>query len=258
VGQTTVSAGHMIQCTGRDSPVVTAHQRYGAGVLTALFYGLGTAVPLVVGAAVGLRWTLPPKVLGALMAFGAGTMVAAASEELFGPAFDVGPTALVGGALLAGATVYVVATQQLGTRYAVGAAGWALMFGAILDGVPENTALGVSLDEGGLALLVAIAVGNTPEAIGSASILKADPKIGARRGILMWIGVGVVLVVVTVLAHVAADSVSSSSIAVAQAFAGGATIAVLADTLMPEAFKEAGWWTGLATTFGFFAAYLLG
>jgi ZIP family zinc transporter len=74
----------------------------------------------------------------------------------------------------------------------------------------------------------------------------------------MWAGVGVVLVVVTVLGHEAADSVGDSSIAVIQAFAGGATIAVLADTLMPEAFKEGGWWVGLATTFGFFAAYLLG
>jgi ZIP family zinc transporter len=132
------------------------------------------------------------------------------------------------------------------------------MLGAILDGVPENTALGVSMNEGALALLVAIAVGNTPEAISSASILKADPKIGNRRGMLMWVGVGVVLVVVTVLAHAATNSVSGSTIAVTQAFAGGATIAVLADTLMPEAFKEGGWWTGLATTFGFFAAYLLG
>ncbi|MGA9100981.1 ZIP family metal transporter [Aeromicrobium sp.] len=237
---------------------MTTHQRYGAGVLTALLYGLGTALPLVIGAAVGLRWTLPQRVLAALMAFGAGTMIAAASEDLFGPAFDVGPSALVGGALLAGATVYVVANHQLDTRFGTGAAGWALMLGAILDGIPENTALGVSLDEGAVALLVAIAVGNTPEAISSAAILKADPKIGNLRGLLMWAGVGVVLVVVTVLGHTATDSVGDSSIAVIQAFAGGATIAVLADTLMPEAFKEGGWWVGLATTFGFFAAYLLG
>jgi ZIP family zinc transporter len=227
-------------------------------MLTALFYGLATALPLVVGAAVGLRWTLPQRVLAALMAFGAGTMIAAASEELFGPAFEVGPAALVGAALLAGATVFVVANHQLGTRFGTGAAGWALMLGAILDGVPENTALGVSLDEGALALLVAIAVGNTPEAISSASLIKADPDIGNRRGLLMWAGVGVVLVVVTVLAHAATDSVGGTTIAVTQAFAGGATIAVLADTLMPEAFKEGGWWTGLATTLGFFAAYLLG
>lgn len=227
-------------------------------MLTALLYGLGTAVPLVVGAAIGLRWTIPQRVLAALMAFGAGTMVAAASEELFGPAFEVGPAAAVGGALLLGATVYVVANHLIETRLAAGAAGWGLMLGAILDGVPENAALGVTMSGGGIALLVAIAVGNTPEAIGSASILKDAPHIGAGRGLLMWSAVGVALVVVTVLAEAAADSVGDTSIAVAQAFAGGATIAVLADTLMPEAFKDGGWWVGLATTFGFLAVFLLG
>jgi len=59
-------------------------------VLTALLFGLGTALPLVIGAAVGLRWKLPPRVLAALMAFGAGTLIAAASNELFKPVDEVG------------------------------------------------------------------------------------------------------------------------------------------------------------------------
>ena len=54
-------------------------------MLTAVLYGLGTALPLVIGAAVGLRWSLPGRVLAALMAFGAGTMIAAVSSELFEP-----------------------------------------------------------------------------------------------------------------------------------------------------------------------------
>jgi ZIP family zinc transporter len=228
-------------------------------VVTALLYGLGTALPLVIGAAIGLRWTLPQRVIAGLMAFGAGTMVAAASEELFGPAFETGPKPVVGGALLLGATVYVLASRLINIRVGSSAAGLGLMLGAILDGVPENAALGVSLSEGGVvALLVAIAVGNTPEAISSASILKGHPRLGAGRGLLMWVAVGVVLVIVTVLAHAATESVSDTAIATAQAFAGGATIAVLADTLMPKAYEEGGWWVGLATTFGFLAAYLLG
>lgn len=215
-------------------------------------------MPLVVGVAIGLRWEIPKRVIAGLMAFGAGTMIAAASEELFGPAFDVGPAALVGAALLLGAGVYVVASHLIEVRLGAASVGWALMLGAILDGVPENTALGVSMSGGSVALLVAIAVGNTPEAIGSAAILRDQPGIGARRGLLMWTLVGVVLVVVTVVAFGAADAVGPTSIATAQAFAGGATIAVLADTLMPEAYKEGGWWVGLATALGFFVAFLLG
>ena len=227
-------------------------------MLTALFYGLVTAVPLVVGAAIGMRWKLPTPLLAGLMAFGAGTLVAAASEELFGPAFETAPRAIAGTALLIGAAIYVVANHLLETRYDMSAAGLALMVGAILDGVPENTALGVSMTGGSVALLVAIVVGNTPEAIGSAAVLRDDPHIGAARALLMWTAVGVVLVVVTVGAYTAMDDVSSTTIATAQAFAGGATIAVLADTLVPQAYKEGGWWVGLATALGFLVAYMLG
>jgi len=232
--------------------------RYCAVVLTALLYGLGTAIPLVLGAAIGLRWTLPKVVLAGLMAFGAGTLVAAVSEELFGPAFDSMNRVLASLSLLAGAAVYVVASHLIDTRLGASAVGWALLLGAVLDGVPENLALGISMDQGGLVLLVAIAVGNTPEAIGSGAYLRTEMGMARRRGMLLWVATGVLLVLATVAADAAAGSIGPASIAAIQAFAGGATIAVLADTLMPEAFKEGGWWVGLATAFGFLVAYLLG
>jgi ZIP family zinc transporter len=227
-------------------------------VLTAWLYGLATAVPLLLGAAIGLRWTLPKSVLAGLMAFGAGTLVAAVSEELFGPAFDSMTPALASGALLAGAAVYVVASHLIDTRLGASAVGWALLLGAVLDGVPENIALGVSMDQGGLVLLVAIVVGNTPEAIGSGAYLRTEMGMARRRGMLLWAATGAVLVLATVGADAAAGSVGPASIAAAQAFAGGATIAVLADTLMPEAYKQGGWWVGLATAFGFLVAFALG
>ncbi len=227
-------------------------------MLKALLYGLGTAVPLVLGAAIGLRWTIPPRVLGGLMAFGAGTLVAAVSEELFGPAFGSMTPELAGAALLAGAAVYVVAAHLIDTKLGASAVGWALLLGAVLDGVPENVALGVSMDQGGLVLLVAIAVGNTPEAISSGAFLRTEMDMERRRGMLLWAATGVLLVLATVAADAAAGSVSPASIAAIQAFAGGATIAVLADTLMPQAYKEGGWWVGLATAFGFLVAYVLG
>ena len=227
-------------------------------MLKAFLYGLGTAVPLVLGAAIGLRWTIPPRVLGGLMAFGAGTLVAAVSEELFGPAFGSMTPELAGAALLAGAAVYVVAAHLIDTQLGASAVGWALLLGAVLDGVPENVALGVSMDQGGLVLLVAIAVGNTPEAISSGAYLRTEMDMERRRGMFLWAATGVLLVLATVGANAAAGSVGPASIAAIQAFAGGATIAVLADTLMPQAYKEGGWWVGLATAFGFLVAYMLG
>jgi ZIP family zinc transporter len=192
------------------------------------------------------------------MAFGSGTLIAAVSEELFGPAFEVAPATLAGGSLLAGAAVYVIASHLIETRLGASAVGWALLLGAVLDGVPENIALGVSMDGGGLVLLVAIAVGNTPEAIGSGAYLRTEMGMARRRGMLLWVATGVVLVLATVLAAVATGPMSATPIAIVQAFAGGATVAVLADTLMPNAYKEGGWWVGIATALGFLVAYLLG
>ncbi|MGW0181345.1 ZIP family metal transporter [Nocardia sp. NPDC003345] len=226
---------------------------------TALLYGLGTAIPLVIGAAIGLRATLPRPLLASLMAFGAGTMIAAVTNELFEPAFVQAGVATAGVALFSGAAVYVVANRLLERRAGAGAVGWALMLGTVLDGVPENTALGVSLASGGgLVLLVAIAAGNVPEAISGSALLHRQHDVSFARAFTLWLLTGAILVVVTVAGHALSDHLSADSISAVQAFAGGATIAVLADSLMPEAYKEGGWWVGMATAGGFLVAFLLG
>ncbi|MBY6437269.1 ZIP family metal transporter [Rhodococcus kroppenstedtii] len=228
-------------------------------MLTAVLYGLGTALPLVIGAAVGLRWSLPQRVLAALMAFGAGTMIAAVSSELFEPAFRQAGIVVSGLALIAGAGVYVGVNHLIENRLGPAAIGPALMLGTILDGVPENTALGVSLTAGGgVVLLVAVAVGNVPEAVGGAALMRARHGFSASRALALWSLTGAVLVVVTVVGHSLADSIPDVGISAVQAFAGGATLAVLADSLMPEAYKDGGWWVGLSTAAGFLVAFALG
>jgi ZIP family zinc transporter len=228
-------------------------------VTKALLYGLATALPLVLGAVIGLRWRIPTKVLAALMAFGAGTMIAAASTELFEPAFEAVAAWHAGLALVAGAGTYVGASHLLDRRLGTVSVGWGLMLGTLLDGIPENTALGVTLSEaGGVVLLIAIAIGNTPEAISSTASMRRAMDGNPRRVLALWAATAVILVLVTVAADAAGDSIGSSDVATVQAFAGGATIAVLADTLMPEAYKDGGWWVGLATSLGFFVAFVLG
>ncbi|WP_410871063.1 ZIP family metal transporter [Nocardia sp. A7] len=226
---------------------------------TALLYGLGTAVPLLIGVAVGLRWTLPKAVLAAMMAFGAGTMIAAMSQELFAPAFHRDGALIAGSALFAGAGVYVVANHLIENKLGPAAIGWALLLGTVLDGVPENLALGVSLSGGGgFVLLVAIAAGNVPEALSGAVLMREQHGFQAGRTFALWAVTAAVLVAVTVLGNGFADSVSPTAISTVQAFAGGATIAVLADSLIPEAYREGGWWVGIATAAGFFVAFAIG
>ncbi|MEE2034911.1 ZIP family metal transporter [Rhodococcus chondri] len=228
-------------------------------MLTALWYGLGTAVPLFIGAVIGLRYDLPRPVLAALMAFGAGAMVAAVSTELFAPAFADQGLWAAGGTLLLGAVVYVGADHLVENKLGPAALGWALMLGALLDGIPENAALGTTLAEssaGGLVLLVAVAVGNVPEAVAGAASMRAT--FPHRRALAIWGATAVLLVLVVIAATAYADSLPPAGISLIQAFAGGATIAVMSDSLMPEAYREGGWWVGISTALGFLVAFALG
>ena len=107
-------------------------------------------------------------------------------------------------------------------------------------------------------LVVAIAAGNVPEAVSGAVLMREQHGFEAGRTFALWAVTAAVLVAVTVLGNAYADSVSPTAISAVQAFAGGATIAVLADSLIPEAYREGGWWVGLATSAGFLVAFLLG
>ncbi|WP_238419482.1 ZIP family metal transporter [Gordonia sp. 'Campus'] len=228
-------------------------------MLTAVLYGLATAVPIAIGAAIGIRWNLPNPVLATLMAFGAGTMIAAVTNELFEPAYVQAGTLLASIALFCGTAVYVVADRVVETKLGSAAIGPALMLGVFLDGVPENTALGVSLTAGGsLVLVVAIAVGNLPEAVSGASLMRREHDASGRSAMMLWLFTAVVLVAVTVGGYAVSDAISPTAISIVQAFAGGATLGVLATSLMPEAYREGGWWVGLATAAGFLLAFVLG
>jgi ZIP family zinc transporter len=108
----------------------------------------------------------------------------------------------------------------------------------------------------GLAFLAAVAVSNLPEAISATTGLRAT---GWRPGRI----VGLWLVVVGVSAVAAGAGygllagTSPAMIGTIQAFAAGAVLTMLADTMMPEAFEEAGAWVGLATVLGFGIGALL-
>jgi zinc transporter, ZIP family len=53
------------------------------------------------------------------------------------------------------------------------------------------------------------------------------------------------------------DTAAPSTVAFVLAFAGGAILTMLADTMMPEAFEHGGKLVGLATTLGFGVAFML-
>jgi ZIP family zinc transporter len=142
------------------------------------------------------------------------------------------------------------------------AVGFALLAAVTLDGVPENLALGVSLlgagegAGGSLALLVAIFASNFPEAlVGAAAMRTAGRSVRFVVGI--WAVTALLLTMAVVAGYGALSGVSETPLAFALAFAGGAVLASLADTLMPEAFEHGRPLNSLATGIGFFVSFVL-
>jgi ZIP family zinc transporter len=145
-------------------------------VLIAVLFGLAASSALVIGAAVGARWSPPKQLTGVLLAFASGALISALAFELF---------ALVGA---------------------------------------------VSMREAGQS---------------------------ARSVMLTWAACAIVLAAAVVLGRGVAGVLSEHVLAVALAFAGGAVLASLADTLMPEAFEHGRPLNAFATAAGFFLSFVL-
>jgi zinc transporter, ZIP family len=232
-------------------------------VLTALLFGLAASSALVIGAVAGAYWRPPKPLLAAALAFASGALITALAFDLFHESFKRGGAWLSAVGLLGGAATFVVADELL-DRY-IGGAGngvsaFALLAGVTLDGVPENVALGVSLLEtsgaGALTLLAAIFFSNLPEALGGAVGMREQ---GRSKGfaIGVWTATAVLLAAAVVVGNAALSAADEEPLAVLLSFAGGAVLASLADTLMPDAYREGGAWVAFATAAGFLLSFLI-
>lgn len=153
--------------------------------------------------------------------------------------------------------MFVVAGTWLDRRTAGSSAGFALLTGVTLDGIPENTALGVSLnDSASLALLVAVFVSNFPEALAGARRM-LDTGRSLRFVVAVWCGATVLLAAAVTAGCYLFAGVDPHGLAYPLAFAAGAVLASVIDTLAPEAFNEGGPTIALASAAGFLTGFLL-
>ena len=241
-------------------------------MVTAMLYGLAASSALLIGAVIGSRFEPPRHLTAILLAFASGALISALAFELFEEAYHLGGAARSGLGLLAGAAAFVAADSWLDRRVAGhpgaeeretaragarGGVGWALLAAVTLDGVPENLALGVSLVEGAsLSLLVAIFFSNLPESlVGAVEMRREERSASAVVGI--WAICALLLALSVVVGRALAGPLSDEVLAVALGFAGGAVLASLADTLMPEAFEHGRPWNAFATAAGFFLSFVL-
>jgi ZIP family zinc transporter len=225
---------------------------------SALGWGALAASSLVIGAVLGLVRVWPDRLVGLVLAFGAGALISAVSFDLAQEGARIGGPAAVGAGLAAGALTYYVAARAV-ERGGGDDAGPALALGAFLDGIPEQMVLGLGLALGdgvGVGLLAAIFVSNLPEAIGSASAMRAAGKRPAaiRR---LWALIAVGCTLATLGGYALADFTSGDLQAAIDGFAAGALLVMLIDSMIPEAASKAGRVGGLVTVLGFAVAAAL-
>lgn len=232
-------------------------------MLQAVGIGALAASSLVLGALVALGRPLPPRLVALLLAFGAGALVSSVSFELADEAIAEGGLAFFGIGLALGALTFYLGDRAIGDgrphRDGGSGSGSVLALGALLDGIPEQTALGISLAGGAkvdIALIAAIFVSNLPEGVGSAAKLRASGR--SRAAVLrLWVAVAVVGVVATVLGYGLLDGASGEVRGAVDAFAAGAVLCMLIDSMIPEARQDGGPAAGLVTMLGFAVAVAL-
>lgn len=236
----------------------------------AFLWGTVGGASLVVGGIAALRFSLTRRQLGLIMAFGAGVLISAVAYELVHEAFETsagdGEIAI---GLLAGSVVFFGA--ELLIDWLLGGAesdvpgarakqaGRALVLGIVLDGIPESLVLGLTVLQAGTvsaAFLVAVFLSNLPEAIAATTALSRAGRNPARI-VRFWMLVALGFGLTSLLGYVVLDTASPRTVAIVLAFAGGAVLTMLANTMMPEALHYGGKLAGVLTTIGFALAFAI-
>ena len=246
--------------------------------LQAGLWGLLGGGALVLGALVAWFVRVPQVVIASVMAFGSGVLISAVAFDLMTEAADTGglvPTAVgfVGGALAYLGANVLLARRGAKHRKRSGSnpeenqpseeesqgSGTAIAIGALLDGIPESAAIGVSLVEGGAvgaAVVAAVFISNVPEALSASAGMKTA---GRSTGFILglWAAVTVASALAAAAGFAFLASAPVLAVAVVLAFAAGAMLTMTADTMLPEAVDHAGPLVGVVAALGFTVAFLI-
>ncbi|MEU0154676.1 ZIP family metal transporter [Micromonospora fulviviridis] len=242
--------------------------------LQAGFWGLLAGSALLIGALVGFFARVPRPVVASVMAFGAGVLLSAVSFELIAEAHEQGGLKPVVIGATFGALAYTGANILLARRGArhrkrsgdeqpseqeQPGSGTAIAVGALLDGVPESVVIGASLLAGGpvsLVTVLAVFLSNVPEGLSSAAGMRQAGRT-RRYVFLLWTAIALVSGVAALAGYTLLGGAPPAVLATITALAAGAILAMITDTMVPEAFDDAHLLVGLITVLGFLVAFAL-
>ena len=248
--------------------------------------GLLAGGGLFIGALLGYLGRLHHRIIAIIMGFGAGVLVAVLTLELVIESEERGALAFTAGGFIAGAILFSVTNLLLERRGAadrkrcgacvaqpseedVPGSGLAIAIGALIDGIPESMAIGLSVvavrsvptAESAASISVALIAGfflaNIPQGLSSASGMR---EAGRSRGYVLgvWGAVTLASALAAVVGAVAFADAGDQFRAALTALAAGAVLAMLAETMIPEAFHRNMSFIGAVTASGFMVALILG
>ena len=234
-------------------------------MLNAFLWGSLATSSLIIGGLIASRFSLGNRIIGIIMGFGAGTLISAISYELiFEAVKEAKGTGYPAFGFFAGAFTFYFADKMISklgasNRMDVNTSKSTslivpMVLAIILDGVPESIVIGLGLSGGGaisLAMLVAVFISNLPEAIAGSTGMKAGGW-SRKKIIFLWLFIAVFCSLSTVAGFSLFVNASAEWLSFIQAFAGGAILMMLANSMIPEAYEHGGKLAGVFTVLGFF------
>ncbi|MFA9412131.1 MAG: ZIP family metal transporter [Deltaproteobacteria bacterium] len=237
---------------------------------SAFLWGLLAASSLVLGGLLASWVPLGKRTLGIILGFGAGVLLSATAYELVFEAVRLAKgSGFPGLGFLGGAATFFLADQLI-DRFSNGqantdnAAGQStlvvpLVLGATLDGIPESVVIGLGLVGGGtvsLAMLVAVFMSNLPEAAAGTAGMRSSGW-SRTKIFLLWAAIALVCALASAAGYALLGNLSRFWLSSVQAFAGGAILMMLANSMIPEAYEHGGKLAGVFTVLGFAVSVLV-
>jgi zinc transporter, ZIP family len=238
-------------------------------VWAALAWGAASSIGLPTGAITGSFFRMPHHAIAMAMSVGAGLLLAGVSLKVAADAIRIAGPVPAALSLLLGATLFSASNAllmrfgaahrkrcgeciQQPTESQQPGSGVAIALGNALDGLPEALVLGITLRDQAvpLALVFAFSAGNFPEALSSASGMRAAGR-SYTYILLLWSAIALGAALAIAAGYVGFTSVSGAWPPRLQAFGAGALLAMTAETMIPEAFHNSPRFSGLLAAFGF-------